>query len=337
MTNPWVEAFPSTCKEFLQETDEILGHSLSRIIADGPNAVLNATSNSQPAIMATSLMIMRILEKDFGFKTRERIDVTLGHSLGEYAALISAGYLNYADALRMVRRRGQIFEQCSRKAKEETGDDYGMMAIVTIPEQLEYLIKTVHDFLGYGTDGVKDDSSQVPPIEQVLIANINSKNQIVLSGSMQRIRQLLVQIREFAGHDPRAVEIKSDSPFHSPIMKPAADYMRHALEEEATITFPAYMPTISNVSARPFESKQDLIELLSSQAVRTVHWWESIKYLDQESGTKRWLGVGPGKVGRNLVGKEVGRVGSKTGGVWAITDPREIDVVLKEFLDTEWN
>jgi len=167
-----------------------------------------------------------------------------------------------------------------------------------------------------------------------VIANINSRNQIVLSGSLQRIRQLLVQIREFGGHDPRAVEIKSDSPFHNPIMKPAADYMRKVLST-TNIQFPAYMPCVSNVSGRPFESKEDLVELLSGQAVRTVRWWDSIKYLDQEAGVKRWLGVGPGKVGRNLVGKEVGKVQSKTGGVWAITDPRELETVLNEFLDKE--
>lgn len=332
MTAQWLEAFPGTAKPFLEETDEILGCSLSRIIAEGPNSKLDASTNAQPAIMATSVMIMRILESEFSFKTKQEIDVTLGHSLGEYAALISSGHLEYKDALKMVRGRAAIMEECSMKAKEETGDRYGMVALVCVPERLENLVTSIHEFLGYGSDGVKDDSSHVPAIEQVQIANINSSNQIVLSGSLPRIRQLLIQIKEFGGHDPRAVEIKSDSPFHNPIMMPAKDYMRRALAK-TNIRFPGDMPCVSNVSGRPFGSKHDLIEKLSGQAINTVRWWDSIKYLHQEAGVRRWLGVGPGKVGRNLVGKEVGRVQSKTGGVWAITDPKEVETTLQDFLD----
>jgi [acyl-carrier-protein] S-malonyltransferase len=110
--------------------------------------------------------------------------------------------------------------------------------------------------------------------------------------------------------------------------------MRKTLRD-GPVNFPAKMPCISNVSGLPFKSKDDLKDLLSRQAVETVRWWDSIKYLDQTAKVKRWLGVGPGKVGRNLVGKEVGRSFAKGGGVWAISDPREVEPTLRALEETE--
>jgi [acyl-carrier-protein] S-malonyltransferase len=104
--------------------------------------------------------------------------------------------------------------------------------------------------------------------------------------------------------------------------------MKKALTPDK-VTFPGRIPCISNVTARPFESKQSLIENFSRQAVDTILWWDSIKYLDQKAGTRRFLGLGPGKVGRNLVSKEVGRSSAKGGGVWSITEPSEIEEVLR--------
>jgi [acyl-carrier-protein] S-malonyltransferase len=117
-------------------------------------------------------------------------------------------------------------------------------------------------------------------------------------------------------------------------MAPAAKYMRSALEA-ITVNFPADMPCISNVSGLPFTSGSELRHLLSQQCVDTVRWWDSIRYLDQERGVKRWVGIGPGKVGRNLVGKEVGKVMAKGGGVWAISDSREVEDILIALEDTE--
>lgn len=335
MATPWVEAFPSTARPFLEQTDGILGVSLSKIIADGPNEKLNATENAQPGIMAVSMMILQILQKDFGFDLHKAINVTLGHSLGEYAALVTAGVLDYDFALRTIRQRAEVMAECTRSASEQSGERYGMVALVCEPEHLSSLVSTIQEFLSHGSPGTKDDSSlQAPPIQQVLIANENSKNQIVLSGSLERIRTLMVQVREFGGHDPRAVELKSQSPFHSPIMKPAEEYTRKALDE-GTIKFPGSMPCVANVTGRPFRSKDDVKDLLSRQCIETVKWWESLKYLDQKRKVKRWLGIGPGKVGRNLVGKEVGRVPTRGGGVWAISDPKDVEVALRELEESE--
>ncbi|KAI9734816.1 MAG: hypothetical protein M1834_001894 [Cirrosporium novae-zelandiae] len=334
MATPWLEAFPSTAKPFLEEMDHLVGCSLSKIIEEGPSRTLTTTENSQPAIMATSILILRVLEEEFGFKTSERVDFTLGHSLGEFAALVAGGYMDYPTSLKLVRRRGEVMARCSRRASEESGDSHGMVALLCEPGRLTSLISTINEFLHHD----KADASEDPAISQVQIANINSKTQIVLSGNLSKIRTLLVQLRQFSGHDPRAVMLKSDSPFHhSEFMAPAAEFMKKLLKQ-TEVKFPTGMPCISNVTALPFTSADNLKNLLARQCIETVRWWDSIKYLDQEEKVRRWVGIGPGKVGRNLVGKEVGMRGRdlvKGGGVWAICDPRDIEDVLRGLEQTE--
>ncbi|PKY01841.1 malonyl CoA-acyl carrier protein transacylase [Aspergillus campestris IBT 28561] len=335
MAKPWVDGFPTLANRFLDEMDSILGFRLSRIISEGPNSELNKTENTQPAIMATSILILRILEEHYGFDTRSRVNVTLGHSLGEFSALVAGGYLDFSDALRLVRRRAVIMAQCTQRVSEAYGGDYGMVALVCEPDHMDGLLAATREFLNLAPSAWTDDStSGSPSIQQVMLANINSRNQIVLSGSIEKIRTLLIQLRQFGGHDPRAVRLKSESPFHNPIMAPAACYMRHALEQ-IDLNFPAHFPCISNVSGLPFSSRSELKRLLSEQCVETVRWWDSVRYLDIEQGVKRWIGIGPGKVGRNLVGKEVGKVMAKGGGVWAVCDPRELEAILYSLEQTE--
>ncbi|WPG98370.1 Hypothetical protein R9X50_00115900 [Acrodontium crateriforme] len=342
MTTDWLEAFPRTVKPILEQIDETLKVPLSRIIADGPNSLLTSTENAQPAIMATSIMILHVLEKEFGFKLDDRIDIILGHSLGEFAALVAAGHLREQDALKMVRRRAEVMAKCSKEANEEVG----MVALVCEADHLGTMVEAIHEFLGHNSEGSKTDShrdTDLPPVQQVAIGNVNSKNQIVLSGSIKRINELLSHLRQFSGHDPRAVRLKSDSPFHSQLMAPAATLMKKLLDQpsptakgEDVVIWPGKMLCISNVSARPFESKAQLKDLLARSCVETVLWHDSIVYLHKEEKVRRWLGIGPGKVGRNLVGKEVGMKGAvRGGGVWAISDPKEVERVLQDLDQTE--
>ncbi|KAF2223495.1 malonyl CoA-acyl carrier protein transacylase [Elsinoe ampelina] len=346
MTLDWLQAFPRTVKPLLDEIDHTLQTPLTRIIAEGPNSLLTATDNAQPAIMATSILVLRVLEQEFSFDTRSTVDVVLGHSLGEFAALVAGGYLRYADALLLTRRRAEAMTRASQLAATEFGSEVGMIAIVTEPDKRDPLIEAIHEFLGHSSTGNKTDSgvdSDLPPLQQVLIANINSKNQIVLSGSITRIRELLTHLRQFSGHDPRAVRLKADSPFHSPLMRPAADLMRSMLsrpssvaKDEDIVAWPGIFPCVSNVSARPFQNREELKDLLARQAVETVQWHESIRHLHEEEKVRRWIGLGPGKVGRNLVGKEVGMKGAvKGGGVWGVTEPREVEELMRGLEQTE--
>ncbi|KAL1797243.1 hypothetical protein ACET3X_003849 [Alternaria dauci] len=340
MCTPWLEAFPSTAKPILEEIDETLKLPLTKTIESGTNAELTRTENAQPAIMATSILILRILEKDFGFKTSERVDITLGHSLGEFAALVAGGYLTFQDALRMVRRRAEVMSKCSQDAVAEEGGEFGMVALVCESEEhMQSLINGIHEFLALGSKA--DSHDHLPAVQQVSIANLNSKNQIVLSGNITRINTLLTNLRQFGGHDPRHVRLKSDAPFHSLLMKPAQETMKRMLHKEDEhgrdiVTWPGIMPCISNVSGRPFEDKEQLKDLLARSCVETVQWWKSVKYLHEQEKIMRYVGIGPGKVGRNLVGKEVGMKGSvKGGGVWGITSPKEMEEVVKALDDTE--
>ncbi|KAF2004851.1 FabD/lysophospholipase-like protein [Amniculicola lignicola CBS 123094] len=343
MLDPWLQAFPSTAKPLLEEIDSVLNVPLTRLITTGTNAVLTQTENAQPAIMATSILILRILEHEFGFQTSERVDITLGHSLGEFAALVTGGYLRFDDALLMVRRRAEVMSAATRAAVEKEGGEFGMIALVCESEpHMAALITGIREFLELSSPNSKIDSAQdIPAVQQVSIANINSKNQIVLSGSIERINTLLTNVRQFGGYDPRSVRLKSDSPFHSPLMKPAQEAMKRLLYKERLdgsdiITWPGLMPCISNVSGRPFRDKEQLKDLLSRSCVETVQWWRSVKWLHEEEKVKRYIGIGPGKVGRNLVGKEVGMKGKvKGGGVWGITSPREMEEVVRALEETE--
>ncbi|CVK92858.1 probable [Fusarium mangiferae] len=342
MLNPWLEAFPSTASQLRDEIDEYMGYKLSDIIQNGPSKLLTETPNAQPAIMATSIFILRILEREFNFRVTDHFDVTLGHSLGEFAAVVAGGYISFQDSLHLVRKRAEAMSDATKHAIEKYGGEYGMVAVISHPEHMDSLIQAIREFVGISAE----DQADLPPIEQVLIANINSKNQIVLSGNIERIKTLIAHVRQFLGYDPRAVRLKADSPFHSPIMQPAVTVMRQLLEEpsrvegrekEDVVTFPGKLPIVSNVSARPVCCKKELKDLLARGCLDTVRWWDSIKYLDQEARIRRWVGVGPGKVGRNLVGKEVGMRGKdlvKGGGVWAITDPSEVEEVLRGLEDT---
>ena len=349
MLTPWLEAFPRTASAVVDEIDSTLGYKLSAVIEGGPSRALTETRNAQPAIMATSVLILRVLEAEFGFRpfADRRVDVALGHSLGEFSALVAAGVLRFPDALRICARRADAMAQATATARAAHGGaaDYGMVAIVTEPEYLEGLVAAVEEFrrAGSGSAAAKEEGREVH------VANVNSKNQIVLSGDLGRIRELVAHVRQFLGHDPRAVRLNSDdTPFHSPVMRPAVEVMRELLagRSEAPgvadgadiVQFPGAVECISNVTARPFGSAEEVRDLLARQCLETVRWWDSIRYLDQERRVRRWLGIGPGYVGRNLVGKEVGMRGAdsvKGGGVWAITDPVEIEDVLRELEKTE--
>ncbi|KAI4729135.1 FabD/lysophospholipase-like protein [Aureobasidium sp. EXF-10728] len=324
MLDAWLTTFPSTVKPLLDEIDHTLNisPSLTDLISHGTNATLTATQNAQPAIMATSILILRVLEKEFGFDTKGTVDFTLGHSLGEFAALVAAGNLGFASALRMVRKRGEVMAQCSASTHQEMG----MIALVCEPDQRDATLSAITRHLTANPD------------LRCNVANINSKTQFVLSGEIAHINQALTHVRQFDSHDPRAVRLKADSPFHSPLMQPAVSLMRRLLSAPGAVTFSdSTLPCISNITAKPFASATELIDLVARSAAEPVLWHQSIVYLHKEQHVKRWIGIGPGKVGRNLVGKEVGSkgLGGKGGGVLALTDPKEIDEFMRALEESD--
>jgi len=298
--------------------------------------------------MATSIIILRVLEQEFNFNSSELIDVSLGHSLGEFAALVASGNLNFSDAIQLVRKRGLEMERCTRLSPER--EQAGMVALIMDGQDIasrDGVIdainkwKNCEDLTTVFEDGrieyeLMTDaelSMEIHRREQVIIANINSRNQIVLSGSLRRIRELITHLREFSGKDPRAVRLKVDSPFHNPIMTPAAEMMKKLLRSKSqveksrdVVRWPARFPVVSNVSARPFSSKAEMEDLVAVSCVEKVLWHDSIQYLRDQVGINRWIAIGPGQVGRNLVGKEVGM---SSGSVYGISRPSDIEPFIK--------
>jgi len=306
MLTPLLLAFPRTVKPLFELLDDTLppldGQApLSQIIAEGPNEVITATENAQPAILFTSIVILRILEQEFNLSPRSQTDFFLGHSLGEFTSLVAAGVLKLEDVLRLVRRRGEVMRDCAIRASipemEGGPGETGMVALLVEQKYLPRLIASVDSFM---------HSETLPNDEFLSIANINSSTQIVLSGHLKAINMCICHIRKFSGHDPRALRLNVSAPFHSMVMAPAVPVVSKMLQEmDVIFPPPDGAEVIANVSAQPYESAEQLRKQLAMQCTATVKWAESIKYLDLERDVARWIGIGPGKVGRNLVGREV--------------------------------
>lgn len=259
-------AFPAA-QAVLDEVDEALGQKLSHLMADGPLEDLTLTENAQPAIMAASLAVMRVLEEQFG------IDVTAaefvaGHSLGEYSALAAAGSLSLSDAARLLKLRGKAMQ-----AAVPVGE--GAMAAL-IGADIE-------------TAQAAADAGARHGVCQ--FANDNAPGQIVISGASAAVDAAIEFAREKGVK--RAMTLPVSAPFHCTLMQPAADAMAEALSE-AQINAPK-VPVVVNVRARP-ESDPDAIRtLLVEQVTGRVRWRESVEWMAGEGGITEFAEAG-GKV-----------------------------------------
>ena len=352
MLTPLLAAFPRTVGPLLELLDETLppadgASALSAIMAHGPNEALTATENAQPAILLTSIAILRVLEEQYslpvaaaapgsssgssggggegggggagvggssksetGTDAAGETDFFLGHSLGEFSALVAARVLNLADALRLVRRRGEVMCDCARRVSLPEMDggpgETGMVALLVEPPFLAGLLRAVDAFVA---------SETLPNDEFLAVANVNSASQIVLSGHLKAIAACIGHLRRFAGHDPRALRLNVSAPFHSMVMAPAVPVVERMLAA-MPVNFARVgagagagegkgVGVVANVTARPYASADELRTLLARQCTATVRWAESVRYLDRDRGVSRWIGIGPGKVAINLVGREV--------------------------------
>lgn len=303
MLEPLLADFPTTVSPLLELLDSTLPTSppLSQILASGPTSALTDTENAQPLILLTSVAIVEVMRQQFGFSAPAHARYFLGHSLGEFTALVAAGHISLADALKLVRRRGEIMAACARRAAVPELDggpgETGMVALVVEASRVPSLIKSVEEFMV---------SETLPNDEFLSIGNINSSTQIVLSGHTKAIETCLCHLRKFSGHDPRALRLNVTAPFHSSVMTPAVPVIRRILEQ-IEVRWPTEegAEVVSNASARPYGSIGEMRKLVADQAVSTVRWAESIQWLDKERDVGRWIGIGPGRVASNLVGKEV--------------------------------
>jgi [acyl-carrier-protein] S-malonyltransferase len=237
-------------RHVFQEVDDALSQKLSRLMWEGPDADLTLTENAQPAIMALSIAILRILEKEMGLGVARHAHLVAGHSLGEYSALAAAGAFSLADTARLLKTRGQAMQSAV-----PVGEG-GMTALIGADiEQAESVAKEAAEAGGV-----------------CVVANDNAPGQVVISGTMDALARA-GEIAKAKGIK-RAMPLAVSAPFHSPLMQPAADRMA---EELAKVTIrPLAAPVLANVTAREANNPDHVRQLLVEQVTSRVRWRESI-------------------------------------------------------------
>ena len=256
------DKFP-TARRVFEEADDALGFAISSICFEGPIETLKLTENTQPALVTVSTAAWRVLE-EHGVKP----DYVAGHSLGEYSALVAAGSIPLADAVRMVRKRGQYMQEA---VPAGVG---AMAAILKLPEgKLEGIL----------AEAAKD--------EVVTAANLNSPDQIVIAGHKDAVERAM-QLAKSAGAK-RTVPLPVSAPFHCPLMKPAQDRMKADLD--AANFADLALPLVNNWQAREIRTGAEAREGLYQQIPNPVLWTSSMKVL-AGLGVERWFEVGAGAV-----------------------------------------
>lgn len=286
-------AFPEA-KAVFDEVDAALGQKLSQIMWEGPAETLTLTENAQPALMAMSLAVMRVLEAR-GVKLGQHVKFVAGHSLGEYSALAAAGTFSIADAARLLKLRGQAMQKAV---------PVGVGAMAAL--------------LGVGLDVAQKIAADAAQGDVCDIANDNDTTQVVLSGHKTAIDRV-GEIGKKHGLR-RAMPLPVSAPFHCRLMQPAADAMAEALDR-VTMKAPA-VPVIANVLASPISDPAEIKKRLVEQVTGTVRWRECVLAMSG-AGVTTLFEIGSGKVLTGLAG----RIDKSLKGV-AVNGPADIDAAV---------
>jgi [acyl-carrier-protein] S-malonyltransferase len=258
-------------REIFDTANEVLDFDLTSLIFEGPDSELKKTFNTQPALLTTSVAYLRALQGK-GIQA----DYVAGHSLGEYTALVAAGVLSLKDAIAVVRARGQFMEQA-------VPDGHGAMAAVLGADR-EALNQLCLSVSGSG--------------DTVELANMNCPGQIVISGSRSGVAAVSERVKEAGGK--RAIALEVSGPFHSSMMKEAADQLKIKLD---TVTFhEALIPIVANVTAQKVTESSVIRQLLVEQVYSPVLWEDSIHYLISQ-GVDTFIEIGPSSVLTGLIKK----------------------------------
>ena len=258
-------------KDLFKEADDVLKLPLSKIILEGPKAELDLTVNTQPAIFLISYSIFNLVKKEFNIDLNQA-KYFAGHSLGEYSALASAGYLNFSDTIKLLKIRGEAMQNAVPKGEG------GMLAV--LGSSVEVIEKILQE-------NKKDFTAQ--------IANDNSEGQIVLSGKNIDLDKLIDVLKL---NNIKNIKLPVSAPFHCSLMNKATDIMRQEIEK--TQFQNAENVLISNVTANEINSKDNLKKLLIEQIENRVRWRESVINMIN-SGVDHFIEIGPGKVLSGLV------------------------------------
>lgn len=254
-------------KLVFEEVNDALSQDLSKIMWEGPEEDLRLTENTQPALMAVSMAVIRTLEAG-GVKIEELASHVAGHSLGEYSALAATGAFNLADTARLLKLRGQAMQRAVPVGE-------GAMAAI----------------LGLSMEDVASTCAEAAQGEIVVAANDNADGQVVVSGHKGAVERA-IEIAKSKGAK-RGMLLPVSAPFHCPLMKPAADEMKAALAD-VTINRPV-LPVIANVLAAPVSEPEGIANLLVEQVTGAVRWRESVASMTS-LGIQQMVEVGAGKV-----------------------------------------
>jgi [acyl-carrier-protein] S-malonyltransferase len=253
--------------------DEILGFRLSRLCFEGPEEELRQTMNTQPAIFLHSIAVARLLPAGMA-------SMAAGHSLGEYTALVVAGALTFEDGLKLVRLRGELMQEAGLR-------EPGTMAAI----------------VGLESETVNQICAEANTWGVVQAANFNSPGQIVISGSVASVRKAM----ELASQRGAKLvkELQVSGAFHSPLMAPARDGLKVALDR--TPIQDATIPVYANTTAQPVRKANEICTLLAQQLTSPVRWEETIRNMIRDGATV-FIELGPGKVLQGLVKRINGTV-----------------------------
>jgi [acyl-carrier-protein] S-malonyltransferase len=289
------EAFP-VARHVFQEVDEALKQGLSTLMFEGPDTDLTLTENAQPALMAVSMAVVRVLQAEGGLDLARAAAFVAGHSLGEYSALAAAGTFSLADAARLLKVRGQAMQKAV---------PVGVGAMAAL--------------LGADYDQARDIAAEAAEGEVCEAANDNAPGQVVVSGHKAAVERAMAIAA--AKGIKRAVLLPVSAPFHCVLMQPAADAMAAALAA-VTMTAPS-VPVIANVTALPVSDPAAIRDLLVRQVTGTVRWREGVLAM-KARGVDTLVELGAGKVLSGLAK----RIDKEMAGV-AVGNPADIEAFLK--------
>ncbi len=295
------EAFPAARRLF-DEIDDALSQRLSRLMFEGPESDLTLTENAQPALMAASLAVIRVLEAEGGLDLWRHVAFVAGHSLGEYSALAAARALAVGDAARLVKLRGQAMQ---RAVPVGAG---AMAALIGLDVAAARAVAAEATRAGIDHD------------EVCAVANDNAPGQAVVSGHRGAVERAVAIARERGAR--RAIMLPVSAPFHSPLLAPAAEAMAAALEMVALR--PPLVPLVANVSARAVGDPAEIERLLVAQVTAMVRWRESVLFL-AASGVGEVGEIGTGHVLVGLVKRIVPDLS-----VRSVGSPAEIEALIRE-------
>ena len=287
----------AAAKQVFEEINDALGENLFAIMQDGPDDAIRMTRNAQPALFATSMAAVRVLEAELGAPLTSRGGMTAGHSLGEYAALAASGSLSISDAARLLRQRGDAMQSAVPVGE-------GAMAAI----------------LGGDEDQINAILADVKSSGLVQIANDNAPGQIVISGDAAAVDSA-IEIAKAAGLR-RAIKLPVSAPFHCDLMAPAADVMAKLLAD--TNLSDALMLVYCNVSAAAETRADHLRANLVTQVTARVRWRESLIAMS-DAGARKFIELGTGKVLSSLVKR-----GVESDAVVNLDKPGDLDSVLAE-------